>query len=335
MKKLPPITIIIGIILLIGGLIFVWQYADKESLIKVKLGGKTIEVSKEDLKDSDNDGLKDWEEELFGTDPYNPDTDADGYLDGEEVAADTNPLIKAPGDKLVFYPLPVGEKYNITKKILDEEVIDSMLDSYTFQKGEYIMDHPEIYSPETFSAFTKQSTIQTMSKWALSDAYAGLLEKAEQTISEIPELFNIKITDENIKISQDNSLEAIKLYLSQISSVLNSDIFFLQEQTLQAVLSAFKNNDFSYLDKLIKSNDAKIEQVKNIIVPSSWKEIHKQGLELTLLIRNIFVSLRDMQNDPLKAYVALEKLENFSDDWNDLMNQAIDLAKGQGIKLSL
>lgn len=38
-------------------------------------------------QDSDNDGLEDWEESLFGTDPNNPDSDGDGISDGEEFAS--------------------------------------------------------------------------------------------------------------------------------------------------------------------------------------------------------------------------------------------------------
>ena len=34
-------------------------------------------------KDSDGDGLPDWEEALFGTNPHNPDTDGDGTSDGD------------------------------------------------------------------------------------------------------------------------------------------------------------------------------------------------------------------------------------------------------------
>lgn len=34
--------------------------------------------------DSDGDGLKDWQEQIFGTDPNNSDTDGDGILDGDE-----------------------------------------------------------------------------------------------------------------------------------------------------------------------------------------------------------------------------------------------------------
>jgi len=229
----------------------------------------------------------------------------------------------------------LGKKYNVTQKVFADETVDSMLDSYIFQKGEYIMDHPEVDSPEAFSASIKQSTLQEMSRRALADSYPVLVEKAEKTISEMPEIFDINIADEDINISEDNTPEAIKLYLSQASSFLNSDSFFLQEQSFQALISAFQNSDFSKLDNLIKTNDFKIEQAKEIIVPSSWKEIHKQGLELTLLIRNIYVSFRDIQNDPLKAYSALEKMENFSDNWNNLMEKAIDLAKQQGINLQL
>lgn len=37
------------------------------------------------IKDSDSDGLPDWEEALYGTDPHNPDTFKLGFTDGEAV----------------------------------------------------------------------------------------------------------------------------------------------------------------------------------------------------------------------------------------------------------
>ncbi len=42
--------------------------------------------------DTDNDGLSDEDEIIYGTDINNPDTDGDGYLDGEEVESGYNPL---------------------------------------------------------------------------------------------------------------------------------------------------------------------------------------------------------------------------------------------------
>ncbi|MFH1207067.1 MAG: hypothetical protein V1668_00470 [Patescibacteria group bacterium] len=56
-------------------------------------------------KDTDGDGLDDWEEfGIYATDPNNPNTDADGFSDGEEAARGYNP--SGPG------------------KITDQDVLD-------------------------------------------------------------------------------------------------------------------------------------------------------------------------------------------------------------------
>lgn len=46
--------------------------------------------------DTDGDGLRDWEEELWGTNKSNPDTDEDGVSDGEEVSNETDPRVFGP-----------------------------------------------------------------------------------------------------------------------------------------------------------------------------------------------------------------------------------------------
>ncbi len=46
--------------------------------------------------DPDSDGLSDLEEPIYGTDLHNPDTDGDGFLDGNEVYHLYNPAAKAP-----------------------------------------------------------------------------------------------------------------------------------------------------------------------------------------------------------------------------------------------
>ncbi len=50
--------------------------------------------------DTDSDGLTDLEEALFGTDPKNPDTDGDGFLDGNEMFHLYNPNGRAPAKLL-------------------------------------------------------------------------------------------------------------------------------------------------------------------------------------------------------------------------------------------
>src|SRR3989344_944678 len=51
-------------------------------------------------KDQDGDELKDWEEELWRTDPLSSDSDGDGTLDGEEIKLGRNPLKAGSNDEL-------------------------------------------------------------------------------------------------------------------------------------------------------------------------------------------------------------------------------------------
>ena len=50
--------------------------------------------------DTDQDGLKDWEEALWKTDAKNTDSDKDGLSDGDEVKTGRNPAKAGPDDKL-------------------------------------------------------------------------------------------------------------------------------------------------------------------------------------------------------------------------------------------
>ena len=53
-------------------------------------------------KDSDNDGLKDWEEALWKTDAHNPDTDGDGTTDNHEILAKRDPRKPGPDDEITI-----------------------------------------------------------------------------------------------------------------------------------------------------------------------------------------------------------------------------------------
>lgn len=51
-------------------------------------------------RDTDGDGLMDWEEDLWRTDKSNKDTDGDGTSDDDEVRAGRNPTVPGPDDAL-------------------------------------------------------------------------------------------------------------------------------------------------------------------------------------------------------------------------------------------
>lgn len=95
MKKV--VIILIGVFaVFIAALACLWWLGGQS--VAGELAGSGIK--KINRPDSDNDGLADWEEVEWHTNPTNPDTDGDGTSDGAEVAAGRNPLVRGPNDKL-------------------------------------------------------------------------------------------------------------------------------------------------------------------------------------------------------------------------------------------
>ncbi len=327
-KKLPLISIIVALILAIGLILFVGTYSKRGAFSQINIFGARETTIESQNKDTDNDGLKDWEEDLYGTDPYNPDTDNDGYLDGEEVNSGHNPLVKGPNDKQIFFPLPVGDKYNITDKIFSD--IGSILYSYLLQKDDYLKEHPEINSPEEFLAQASPDTLDELLRRAILYNEEDWLGQAETILAEMPEVFQIEISDNDIYISEDNGPEAIKTYTDKLLTYLNSENFFLQERNFILLKDSLFQDNFSQLDKLIKDNDGQIRRLREITVPSSWKEIHKKTLKVAIILRNIFVSARGWESDPVKALVGLNEVKNVLADWEILVN----LLKSQGFDIS-
>lgn len=101
--SLKNILSIVVAIVLVGGSFLFAEKRNKEVekiVYKAEITPTEFSISKE-LKsiDTDEDGLKDWEEVIAGTNPNTPDTDKDGTLDGKEVELGRNPLVKGPNDK--------------------------------------------------------------------------------------------------------------------------------------------------------------------------------------------------------------------------------------------
>ena len=131
--------IIIGVIAIVGIGIAIWQ-ADGNPFTNNGAAGEYAFTN----IDSDGDGLRDWEEEVWGTDPNKVDSDGDGVDDGQEVKDDRDPA-KNGNDALtdtrmanVFnaYKLRNLQNINITKQISDKILPHSLLLADRLQAGD-------------------------------------------------------------------------------------------------------------------------------------------------------------------------------------------------------
>lgn len=92
--------VVVIILVLAGGLTVLW-FLGGQKLVSDQSVISNGKLVKADQVDSDKDGLKDWEEELWGTDKNKADTDDDGTTDGTEVNNNRDPNKPGPNDLLI------------------------------------------------------------------------------------------------------------------------------------------------------------------------------------------------------------------------------------------
>ena len=147
-------------------------------------------------EDDDKDGLKNWEEQIYQTDPKNPDTDGDGANDGEEITQGRDPLKKGPNDKIVIKN-EAGEAETRTTNLTDEF-------TENFIRG-----------PVTKIIVGEKPTINT----DLVEAYAdNLLQKS--ILDAAP-----KINEAELKKNPANTLETIQKYLQDFEKIWKADLY--------------------------------------------------------------------------------------------------------------
>lgn len=93
----------------------------------------TDSVASVSALDSDNDGLRDLDEVRYRTDAKNPDTDGDGFTDGEEVAKGFNPNslpgVRPEDDKLIgSAPSSTSTADTSFMQLLGYKPVDSNID---------------------------------------------------------------------------------------------------------------------------------------------------------------------------------------------------------------
>ncbi|MDP3784531.1 MAG: hypothetical protein Q8R12_00395 [bacterium] len=76
---------VLALILLLGAGGWFWRFYQTPNHEVATISPEPAGLAGHSNADADQDGLKDWEEVLWRTDPNNPDTDGDGTPDGEEV----------------------------------------------------------------------------------------------------------------------------------------------------------------------------------------------------------------------------------------------------------
>ena len=235
---------------------------------KVVLQGRSLLALAESeqlrFTDSDNDGLSDWEEPLYGMDPNDPDTDSDGIPDGKET----------DDKKFLFGLTPTDSILNNFRESLDPTKQQDPVDKLTINPKQYndpfssaqltiVPDGTE----DNSVYIAKALSVLAEGKGLLADEPLGVVEHWLQTgdeadVTKLHELANLSksIATDFMKIpvpqsfSQDHLKIANDLYISGLSL---DDIQIVTTDPTGGFLAAaaFANYQSEYINSVIALAD--------------------------------------------------------------------------------
>ncbi len=257
------------------------------------------------INDKDYDGLEDWEEEIYKTDPNNPDTDGDGYLDGEEVAAGYDPNIPAPNDKMPENRFE-GDRPNPGN--LTEMFYYLMVDK--FKKNEF-----DLSSIDTLSA-AEEINIDQRTQESLKKATAGFMANFVPPFQKENHVFET--------IKQNNSITTEKYkndFVKVMAKVTSCNNGIISQDGLKNIEQGSKIENVEQLIKMSECYFKNQQDLLEINPPLNWLDIHKQLLFILWQTAQVAKRLPEVQNDPLKGVIVISQFKQVLENLPEIQKQ--------------
>lgn len=250
-----------------------------KGLFMSKEKGELLVVQDITLKDTDGDGVVDWEERLWGTDPNKSDTDGDGTPDGVEVEAMRGTNDTEDGKS----PNKEPGEINQTEQFARE-------------------------SMSTIIALNDSGALDAKTNTEISNKMYEFIEN----LHEVPQ-----ITRNDIKLST-NSRADVGGYVGTLATILNKNMP-KNDTAIYIVGKAIQNNDFRDIKKLDPiqlgyKNTA--EKLKATPVPPQFMEAHINFINALTAVSVGVNALQKVESDPVVALSAILKLDKSYDAMN-------------------
>jgi len=258
--------------------------------------------------DQDEDGLKNWEEKIYGLNPNNEDSDGDGIFDRDEVLRGS--LAAESGNGSVLGASTDGSAKNLT-----EELFVKFMDeggALALSKG----------SKNTFLA-------------------SGLLTKEIERLSAegaIPRpIPTVPLERMPIVTSDDMSPEAVRAYLNETARIIATHSQGLPKDNLDLLVEILRSGQFELLPEFARyreAADAIARELEALPVPKTLAWYHGKQIFLMREMARHIAAFEATEQDPLKTLALVEpniqvkeELLNLNryDLWNWLRKENITL----------
>lgn len=229
-------------------------------------------------RDSDNDGLKDWEEIIWGTDQKNSDTDGDGTPDGQEVQDRRDPL-KAGPDDLLAQKNPASPDIPAAPQTETESFGQNFNVRYFTTKG-----------------INEGLPLDTGQKQLLVDAAAQ-------------DVFD-KLNDFKDTYAQNSVTVAInkkpRAYINEVGSVLydNFKNFDVSEpDILKDIITSGNTKEISKLNVYIAAYSKTTAFLAGQSVPPDYAALHLELLNIENNFKTAVQEMKYLDTDPMRSAI--------------------------------
>lgn len=265
------------------------------------------------FEDFDQDGLSNAEELIWGTDPYNPDTDGDGYSDYAEVRSGYDPLKPAPGDKIISKQIASEEReesslleiseegsLNITQKTAAQ--IAGMVEEASSDGKEITLDSIETLVNEAISESNEPIELPEIEEneiQILKQEYSQLSQEAREN----------KKKEDSIKYL--SSIAYVMASTSPQKTQLESGEAFAEmlEKEVSQAIGGFSQGGFDQIQQWIGRGKEALEMMKEIEVPENMLDIHKKGLQIAKYSLSLESISHPNKEDPIGNIAILSRAQ--------------------------
>ncbi len=294
-KQLRPI--LIASVLALACIVFAYFYAGS-SPKKPKENTLTVVPNTAQEKilsiDTDNDGLKDWEETVWSTDPKNPDTDSDNTKDGDEIHAGRNPLIKGPNDSLK----------------------DSAYSSFPGKSttGTSTPETPEDRLGKEL--FTEYLRYKQSGREITPEIQAELVTKTLSSANQYTLAPSTTYSEKNITVVADTTSNFYD-YGNEVGAAFKANTYSGHDTELTLMESAINSgneSDLKKIDEIIPLYKNIVARLLKVKTPKSLSTLHVQLINDYNSVISADESIKKVLSDPLSGFVGLQSyLETASD----------------------
>ena len=290
-----------------GGIWFVYKNSRPQQPEQpVVFAVATPAASPDAVRDTDGDGLKDWEESLWKTDPNNSDSDGDAVSDGDEIKAGRNPLAK--GDEPLKSSAPSLDDFALLDsappepKTLTEKIAKNFSDIYIAGKNQ----------GQDIDAIQQQ-----------------ILSSMDNTINAESKNPAVFYSQKDITVSPDASSGAIKTYIETLEKIFTeefakknlrqNELALLLESLTAFNADASKADEFKTFNAYASGYERATERMQKVAVPAPYASYH-------VMLMNSFHNLADINHrfaniptDVANGAVAIADYRTISEQANQIL----------------